>query len=296
MSKKAEVNWDRSSRADRHVYDLYRDTLRDMYEVTDFDGVKENFSSRSHVFLFDDMAIGQGRSVGQVFIRRPADIHRSGLDNISIILDFAGMAGERDGKTHNMHRVDAINLALPRSRSQDWLLRPDTLGFCLSHDTPGARLIAAHLRTVMDMTSELSADEGAVAIEAAVLMMGRCMGASPLDEAQASHRTMRRMAMEYIDRNLLKPNLTPAAIALAMGISRATLYRAFDAQGGVRGYIQGRRLDRARAVLLRRQGKHPTIAEIAYTHGFASDAHFSRAFRTRFAVTPGEVTPRISEG
>ncbi|MER7480278.1 AraC family transcriptional regulator [Streptomyces sp. NPDC126510] len=34
--------------------------------------------------------------------------------------------------------------------------------------------------------------------------------------------------------------------------------------------------------------RHLTIAEVAHPWGFASQAHFTRVFRSRFGRTPGE--------
>jgi AraC-like DNA-binding protein len=67
------------------------------------------------------------------------------------------------------------------------------------------------------------------------------------------------------------------------------LYRAFDSFGGVAAYITTRRLDRAFEALVARRDRALTIGEIARRHGFTSDAHFSRAFRARFGLSPREV-------
>jgi transcriptional regulator GlxA family with amidase domain len=55
------------------------------------------------------------------------------------------------------------------------------------------------------------------------------------------------------------------------------------------------RLDRARALLSRRDGRRVIVAEVAFRHGFASAAHFSRLFRARFGYPPTEA-PTLSEG
>ena len=65
--------------------------------------------------------------------------------------------------------------------------------------------------------------------------------------------------------------------------------------GGVAAYIQTRRLARAHADLAD-PGKAPRkIYEVAYRWGFVSEAHFSRAFRRAFGVTPGEVRLAAAE-
>src|SRR5690606_8530599 len=108
-------------------------------------------------------------------------------------------------------------------------------------------------------------------------------------QAEAIYRTVRQRATRVIEQRLLDPSLTVDAIAIDAGASRTTLYRAFADHGGVQRRIQTLRLDRARMALRRRVGRSPTVSEIAYRHGFASDAHFNRLFRARFGHSPGEV-------
>ncbi|MFE9028201.1 helix-turn-helix transcriptional regulator [Streptomyces iakyrus] len=58
-------------------------------------------------------------------------------------------------------------------------------------------------------------------------------------------------------------------------------------------YILEQRLGKARQVLADPGYRHLTIAEVAHCWGFASQAHFTRVFRSRFGRTPGETRPFI---
>jgi AraC-like DNA-binding protein len=78
----------------------------------------------------------------------------------------------------------------------------------------------------------------------------------------------------------------PELLIRLFHISRATLYRLFEDEGGVAAYILSRRLDRCRAILGASTGRDPSISELAFNHGFVSVAHFSRAFRRRFGIAP----------
>jgi AraC-like DNA-binding protein len=93
----------------------------------------------------------------------------------------------------------------------------------------------------------------------------------------------------HIETILGSPGLSTDALCQAFGISRSALYRLFEPLGGVSAYIQARRLARAHADLARPTKAPRKIYDIAYRWGFVSEAHFSRAFRRAFGVTPGDV-------
>jgi AraC-like DNA-binding protein len=95
-------------------------------------------------------------------------------------------------------------------------------------------------------------------------------------------------AASYIERNLTSQDLTPASVAEAAHVSRSTLYRLFSPSGGVKRYILNARLDRAWSALADpKQARR--VSDVAFDTGFLSDAHFCRAFRRAFGVTPGRV-------
>jgi AraC-like DNA-binding protein len=52
--------------------------------------------------------------------------------------------------------------------------------------------------------------------------------------------------------------------------------------------IWSRRLDQARRDLADPLRSHISVTAIAYDVGFKDSAHFSRAFKNRFGLTPGE--------
>ena len=94
---------------------------------------------------------------------------------------------------------------------------------------------------------------------------------------------------QYIERHLRDPNLRPATVAQACGISPRYLRRLFAAENdGVSKFIQRRRLEAAARELSSRILPLRSVTEIALDVGFNSVSHFSRAFREQFGVTPRE--------
>ena len=110
------------------------------------------------------------------------------------------------------------------------------------------------------------------------------------DDQSAAHRAA---AQTYIDQRLFNPDLSAPQIAAAVGISPRHLSRVFaDAGTTVPKYVLARRLEAARSLLERPTATSMTIAEVAHHCGFASAAHFSSAFSSRFGERAIDVRRR----
>jgi AraC-like DNA-binding protein len=94
---------------------------------------------------------------------------------------------------------------------------------------------------------------------------------------------------DFIEINLERPDLSVTLIARRMGCSVRYVYRAFEVERLTPSdYIWDLRVQKA-AAKLREAGSHAgEIAEIAFALGFSSSAHFSRAFRHRYGVSPSQ--------
>src|SRR2546430_1157479 len=94
---------------------------------------------------------------------------------------------------------------------------------------------------------------------------------------------------QTVERKLDDPDLTPARVAEAEGISERYLQKLFEGSGtSFTHYLRERRLQRASAELTNPAEAHHSISEIAYRNGFNDSAHFSRVFRHRFGLSPRE--------
>ncbi len=94
-------------------------------------------------------------------------------------------------------------------------------------------------------------------------------------------------ALKFIDRHLTDPGLSPAMIASEIGVSLRHLHRLFEDTGqSVGDAIRCRRLERARGDLSDPRFAGTSILDIALNWGFGDAAHFSRAFRAAFGMSP----------
>lgn len=96
-------------------------------------------------------------------------------------------------------------------------------------------------------------------------------------------------AVGYIRENIFDPDLTPASVAAACGISCSYLHKLFStADRSVARMILEMRLVRASEKLEDRNCAHVPISTIAFGSGFNNAAHFSTRFRKRFGMSPRE--------
>jgi AraC-like DNA-binding protein len=105
-------------------------------------------------------------------------------------------------------------------------------------------------------------------------------------ERATMRETTERKVRSLIHRNLGNPDLSVEMIAAAANCSRRYVHKVFEGGESVTQYIWTQRLERCRHKLLEPDAHQVTLTEIAFEYGFRSSAHFSRAFRARYGVTP----------
>ena len=80
-----------------------------------------------------------------------------------------------------------------------------------------------------------------------------------------------------------------------LGMSRSTLYRLLELEGGVAHYIRRLRLSVCLAQLSNPSNTKP-IAMIAEELGLTDPSSFSRAFRRQFGISPSDVREAAQTG
>jgi len=97
----------------------------------------------------------------------------------------------------------------------------------------------------------------------------------------------KKRILRYARQHLHDPNLDPRRIAAGVNLSLRYLYDLFAGEEmPLMKWIWSERLKRAQRDLKARHLMARSISEIAYSWGFSNLAHFSRAFRHEYAMSP----------
>jgi len=191
-------------------------------------------------------------------------------------------------------RRQACRLAtifVPRALLQAVLPDPSALhGRVIERERPGARFIIEQVATLardirhmtMAQARDLLADVVQWLIDAFAEQAGLAGNKRALARA-AQFDLVRR----YVQAHLHNAELSPEDALDTLGLSRPTLYRLFQHEGGLGAYIRHLRLRNAADELVR--FPQLPVKDIAYAVGFKSPSDFTRAFRRAYDMAPQDI-------
>jgi AraC-like DNA-binding protein len=157
-------------------------------------------------------------------------------------------------------------------------------------DPRHAALINGHLSAIRANVDHLPASAGpalgTTVMDLLTVAIKISLGGE-LANMPAAERVLDIRVREAIARDLGSPSLNVARLSRTLGVSRSTLYRLMEPEGGVQAYIRARRLDKV-AEALRTSGPETTLSMLADRWGFCDAAYLGRSFREAFGMTPGD--------
>lgn len=267
-----------------------------------------------------DLQFSDIRSAAQRVIRNRAKIARSDRDYFLLSLQTAGRGiVAQDGRVAVLHPGDfalydttrpydltfaeefgQIVLRLPRAAVTKRLAEARQLtALRVPGDRGIGKLASAFLRQVhgelghFETTSMERVHASTVDLLTTALAEQAC---SRRVSQQDPKGVLRHRVEAYIDRELADPNLTCESVAAAQGVSARYLRKLFqDEESSLSELIWRRRLDHAYRRLSDPRCNGISVTTIGFDSGFKDVAHFSRAFRSRFGVTPRELRARAGE-
>ena len=295
-------------------FEAWREVISVVFDVAPALGQRRTtgFAATAHAFHMGELLLVDTRFEGQQFLRTPRQLRTDWLDHFLVqYYREGGYVGEVGGEGMEIlpGSVSVLDLAQP-------LHTHATAAECLSLVVPrdvmaalvpsaealhgkvlegaASRLLGDHLASLERELPRVPATQAPEIAAASGLLMAACL--RPSADAAAAARPhldplLLARARRYIDVCLDDPRageLTPDALCRAIGTSRSRLFELFKPRGGVRRYVQGRRLARLHAALAD-PAQQASIMALAERYGFASHAHASRLFRQHYGYSPSDV-------
>lgn len=185
--------------------------------------------------------------------------------------------------------ADTLSLVLPR----DWLAEHlpalrDARGPVLPKGSMAARLFTDFALSLRRSLPQATIADAPVVSKSLVGLLGSLLAhQDPVatDAQRGAILALRR----YVDDHLGDPDLGADRLCERFRMSRATLFRLFRDHGGVRTYIQQRRLMACFRAIGSPRHAGRRIYDIALDFGFANQSHLSTLFRRHFGMSPSEV-------
>jgi AraC-like DNA-binding protein len=185
---------------------------------------------------------------------------------------------------------DDICLMIPKDMLDGHLAAPDlcTAVTVEGSSASGAMVLGA-LRALRAQRIRPTPREASGITEHLVPLISLAVSVAAMPSAPSPRTALLQSVLDEIDNHFADPDLNPHEVARRVSISVSYLTKLLAARGTTFGHLlQQRRLDHAWAALAPDGPTTTTITSVAHASGFRDSAHFSRAFRARFGITPSQ--------
>ena len=145
-------------------------------------------------------------------------------------------------------------------------------------------MLLAVVRAFIEQDQPAAPDEREAVLDAFSSLLARC-----IEQTTPEDETFHMVARieKWLEARIGDPGLSAEDMAVGLGMSRRTLYRA--CAGNLTtpsGLIWQTRLKRATEMLRDPRERGRSITDIAFSLGFSDSAHFSRSFRQKVGSSP----------
>ncbi len=284
----------------------WRAALKPTYEINGDSGDYQ-FSGSIVARSLGSIQIGAISFNSQRYTRARKLITRSGLNHYVLQLitggelrgDFNGVDVEAKqgdiviidlSQTVESHASGGsrITVVIPREELERIVGWRNLHGLVMPAEASMTRLLFSYLHNLQSVSETLDRMEAQSALDAMFILLRTSINGAKGGVVQSlpANLPVRKRILAYIDENLSDPLLAPCLIAKSLRISRSSLYRTFETEGGIAKIIRDKRLDRACRILVDERGRNISLKEIAYRCGFHDGTQFTKAFKARFGMSP----------
>jgi AraC-like DNA-binding protein len=313
------VVWNSDVVAERNQFASWREAVcQHVYAMTPERENWTDFRGKILARRFGGLDVIELECEGHVVARRREDIARTASDTYYVYCQLADSAWfNQSGREFVAGPGDILNAdpnipfltsALGSFNFRIWrmprrMLDPlranggQLMMTCLRHDEPVGSVLSSYLGTLATQTGRMDGIAEECIADNVSRLVAVALGIAP--ERQGQGREALRNAkfarvLRYIDCHLAEPDLvTPAAVAVKLGMSVRSLHLLFEQKGVSFGqWVKRRRIEEIKSLLANPSAAGRSIAEIAFAWGFDDLSTFYRAFQSIYGVRPGDIRPR----
>jgi AraC-like DNA-binding protein len=266
------------------------------------------YEGRLTLLHCNDVIFGEVHTHNTLYARSRKRINVDGLDHFMFQIFLEGGGPIEGGDVVQKGNLLVIDMGQPHQR-ESWphntltFVIPRTYDLTLSRylerlhqqilpaTHPMVRFIFSQMHQLWCLQDDLSLMQMTQAISSTIGLLRDTLASDPIlsneGQFQQSSPALAHVLRSYIEDNLHR-DLTVDELSIRFRISRAQLYRIFAPDGGVKTYIQHRRLQRCYRALLQK-GQTTSVMAVAAAHGFKSESHFSRSFKAAFGESPSDL-------
>lgn len=185
--------------------------------------------------------------------------------------------------------AEVISLVLPRAMVRDRLPSLlDAAGLLAAPGGVASRMLGDFMLSLRSTLPEATMTDAPMLADSLFGLLSGVLAVGDVGSIEARSGALTVM-QRYIDSHLGDPDLNAAALCGAFGLSRPTLYRLFQGEGGVQAYIQRRRVMACFRALSSPHQLHRRIYEVALDFTLDNPSHMAVLFRQHFGMSPREV-------
>ena len=309
--RKTEYNTALESPANQLKY--WRAVIRETYAPQSVEpSAKCIFLGRIEGWHIGHLYISKFHSDPVTYRREPHHVIERRDDNYQVIIPkFSSMCLHQNGKQVEcipgqftiqsgtspffiQHgKISSTVVKIPGEMLRDRINKPED--FCatmLSCDRSGGAMFIDYIDSLVQqaetLTSNIECSFSSNLVDLLAIMLESSGETMSQSESSCQSAHLQRI-FRYINTQLSDPSLSPGQIANHCGISLRYIHQLFEqTDWTVSGWILERRLQECYKMLTDANNPMRTIAELAYRWGFSDPAHFSRSFKSRFSMTPGD--------
>jgi AraC-like DNA-binding protein len=296
--------------------EAWRSWYADGFEVTPLDGPDRGFAGDSEIWKLDGVALVRVSAPPLRAVRTKSLIRRDPTDHWVITVGERGKTGLMlEGDQTSVPAGVPFVLSLgefsasqrgPDERLQLHIARDKFNAIAPALDaargqtvnTPLGGLLAEYIRLLERHLRGMTDEDAHRLPQTVAAMIAACVAPSA-DRMTGAHgqisATLKDKARRCIQRNLRSHDLGPSTLCRELGMSRSSVYRLLEAEGGIAHFIQRQRLAECFAQLSDPSNTKP-VAAIAGELGMVDPSSFGRAFRRQFGVSATDVREAAREG